>query len=53
MGYLGRFQFSNSYLNRVSAMDCPKHLGLCYRKSDNGRDYYWQYNGLDILTALK
>jgi hypothetical protein len=30
MGYLGRFQFSNSYLNRVSAMDCPKHLGLCY-----------------------
>jgi hypothetical protein len=30
MGYLGRFQFSSSYLNRVSAMDCPKHLGLCY-----------------------
>jgi hypothetical protein len=30
MGYLGRFQFLNSYLNRVSAMDCPKHLGLCY-----------------------
>jgi hypothetical protein len=30
MGYLGRFQFSNSYLNRVSATDCPKHLGLCY-----------------------
>jgi hypothetical protein len=30
MGYLGRFQFSNSYLKRVSAMDCPKHLDLCY-----------------------
>jgi tRNA(fMet)-specific endonuclease VapC len=30
MGYLGRFQFSNSYLNRVSAMDCPNQLALCY-----------------------
>ncbi|GEA28019.1 hypothetical protein MiAbW_02590 [Microcystis aeruginosa NIES-4325] len=33
MGYLGRFQFSNSYRSRVSAIDCPNHPDLCYSNS--------------------
>ncbi|GEA26768.1 hypothetical protein MiAbW_01324 [Microcystis aeruginosa NIES-4325] len=39
MGCLGRFQFSNSYRSRVSAIDCPNHPDLCYIYYENFSDF--------------